>query len=911
MSDVIITADKTPWYQWDTGLAVTVSGGDMTECHFANRKQGTAYVQAVIKGKAKVPDELLQVAAPIKAYGYISDGGGGQTYVEQSFDVIARNIPSDYTYTKTAQKTIRDAEVARDQAYAAANDILGVADEVVGFRNEAKASADAAKKSADHAEYHAGRAKTNADDASVAMANAQSFAKMSSVHATESEGSAKKSAQSASAAATSASKAAASASEAATSASEAKAAAGNAASEVLAATKANADAAAQSATDAATAKAGAETAATKAATSASNAAESATAAAKSASDAAASVDAINIIAPKTTTTSASAYGSSIAFGDSAQCAPDKNWAIAIGVNANVKSGGSIAIGSNAHESNEVNSANVAIGDNATIENCKYSIALGAYSKATHTSECSIGSPASVNSSEITREITHVSTPTAPSSAATKAYVDSSASNIIAPTRTNAIPIVTGENSVAIGGANNVPNVYSVAIGRDAFTSRDSEVSIGDPGTGTRYLASVRDPNLTHDAANKHYVDTTTSNALTATVTDTLVTVDDAVTQAPLSLSFKGVARQDGTPSVDNPVEVQVVTTPQVTVAGKNLFDISLLVVGKAIDSNTGAVYTQASGIWCATVDFIVVNNLNGKTLFATGLTASTTSSFFFYDSKGVKIDLQKTTAKSFALTVPTGAEFMRVEVPIVTYNAGKIMLERGTVATAYEPYSGQSVSITLPAEHPYLASLPDGTADEVVINAYGNATLVARVGKAGVTIASANSEMNQSGSDGTLNYLLSATLSDCKVQNGGEGYSNLFPNGKLTKDRNTARFGASNSMLYIYHNIKELNQGVASAQEWMDAHNMYVVYPIATIKTYNLGKVSLPSLKVGVSNVWIDGGMGGAITMTYKQDANKVIASLKSAIAALTGKTASDEASANEQTIESDPDYSTGEPTTE
>lgn len=39
----------------------------MNECHFANRKQGTAYVQAVVNGIARVPDELLQVAAPIKA----------------------------------------------------------------------------------------------------------------------------------------------------------------------------------------------------------------------------------------------------------------------------------------------------------------------------------------------------------------------------------------------------------------------------------------------------------------------------------------------------------------------------------------------------------------------------------------------------------------------------------------------------------------------------------------------------------------------------------------------------------------------------------------------------------------------------------------------------------------------------
>lgn len=69
MSEIAITQDKAPWYQWDTGLTVAVTGGTMTECHFANRKQGAAYVQPVINGKARVPDELLQVAAPVTVYG--------------------------------------------------------------------------------------------------------------------------------------------------------------------------------------------------------------------------------------------------------------------------------------------------------------------------------------------------------------------------------------------------------------------------------------------------------------------------------------------------------------------------------------------------------------------------------------------------------------------------------------------------------------------------------------------------------------------------------------------------------------------------------------------------------------------------------------------------------------------------
>ena len=167
MTNPIISADKTPWYQWDTGLTVSVSasGGAMNECHFSNRKQGTAYVQAVIDGVARVPDELLQVAAPIKVYGYMSDGVGGQTYVEQTFEVIARNIPSGYTYTKTAQKTIRDAEKARDEAVQAAKDAKTSALDADDSAIEASKSAQSAGDSASAAATSARTAAKSAGEA--------------------------------------------------------------------------------------------------------------------------------------------------------------------------------------------------------------------------------------------------------------------------------------------------------------------------------------------------------------------------------------------------------------------------------------------------------------------------------------------------------------------------------------------------------------------------------------------------------------------------------------------------------------------------------------------------------------------------------------------------------------------------
>lgn len=399
MSDITITQDKTPWYQWDTGLTVTVSGGEMTECHFANRKQGTAYVQAVIKGKAKVPDELLQVAALITAYGYIPDGAGGQTYIEQVFEVIARNIPADYTYTKTAQKIIRDAEQARDQAFAAVDHVHDVADEVVNFKVDAETSAKAAKTSADSAEYQNGQAKQYADNAGNAMANAQGFATQASANATAAEW-AKNHAK------TSETNAAASASEAATSAQEAKTAAGSAA-----------------------------------------------AAAKSAQDAAASADAINIIAPKKVD-----IGASAAIG------------IAIGARSVSEADG------------------IAFGEDAK------SLASGVI--------------------------------------------------VIGPYTSVDVPYCVG-----IGGANRFENPQSVALGRDAYSTRAYEVSVGNPTKGTRYIAGVKDPELLSDAATKNYVDNLVTSANMVRGSNS-ITVADGTAKVNPAIFGDGLSVTDGQVSVD-------------------------------------------------------------------------------------------------------------------------------------------------------------------------------------------------------------------------------------------------------------------------------------------------------------------------------------------------------------------------
>ena len=782
MINPIITADKTPWYQWDTGLTVTVAAAKMTECHFANRKQGTAYVQAVINGVARVPDELLQVAAPIKAYGYVSDGAGGQTYIEETFEVIARNIPADYTYTKTAQKTIRDAEAARDEAVQAAKD--------------AKASELAADDSAVEASNSAQSAGESASAAATSASNAAKSAGDAATSASEAKAAASKTVEDASAllktytdnAKTSADNAAASASNAADAASAASDSAS--AAEHSATDASNAKAAAQ------TAKAEAERSASNAATSASNAESSATAAKKSASDAAASVGAINVIAPKTIVEGATAPSLSFSAGYGASCSANANYSVAIGNMAEVSDIGSIAIGSSAISS--VTGA-VALGDNAKV-NHHNSAAIASHSETTKENEFSIGS-ADYAGGEYTREITHVSTPTAPTSAATKKYTDDN----------------------------------------DAKTLSEA----------------------------KKYTDANTSNALVGNLSGKLLHVDDAWPGKPLGLTVNGAYKQDGTPTPEAPVPIEVIENPTVKVTGRNLLDASLLIEGYSVDSNDGHIYKTSTNNWYANVDFIDARPMAGKQVAASGLLASNRTNFLFYDSNERYISSVGASKEMFVFIVPDNAELMRVDMHADTYGQGTASLELAPASGSYKPHTSASLPITLPDEHPYLAALPDGTHDEIVIDKDGNASLVARVGKCDISNLGAPVLDTGTPSGNNRLYRYDNVFSPQSAQN-VKCLNSMFQSIVNYDFPEVAMYTHKDSILI----------GYPSDPTDLLKQSAYVYYQLVTPVTYHLGKLDIPSLPETISSVWTDAELTTNTSMTYKRDINIAFENLTQAVVA-------------------------------
>lgn len=102
-------------WQWDTGREVEVVGCE--QVHFAKSTTGTCYTVEVAGNKAKIPDELLQVAGRVYAWAYITDEAyGGRTRIEALWDVKRRAKPAEYIYEPSDQRTIKDAETARDEA---------------------------------------------------------------------------------------------------------------------------------------------------------------------------------------------------------------------------------------------------------------------------------------------------------------------------------------------------------------------------------------------------------------------------------------------------------------------------------------------------------------------------------------------------------------------------------------------------------------------------------------------------------------------------------------------------------------------------------------------------------------------------------------------------------------------------
>ena len=156
----------------------------------------------------------------------------------------------------------------------------------------------------------------------------------------------------------------------------------------------------------------------------------------------------------------------------------------------------------------------------------------------------------------------------------------------------------------------------------------------------------------------------------------------------------GKSSQDGVPTPENPVEIKSVVNPTVKVCGKNLVDASKVITG---DLQEGIVANGNNYI----TDYVEIDD--SEEYIISGCLKNNYENAFYDENK-------QFTRRDFNYTIipQKGEKYVRIEY--VNNGDKKIMFEKGSEATSYEPYHEQTVTL------PY-------TLNAIPVSSGGNVTI--------------------------------------------------------------------------------------------------------------------------------------------------------------------------------------------
>ena len=469
-------------------------------------------------------------------------------------------------------------------------------------------------------------------------------------------------------------------------------------------------------------------------------------------------------------------------------------------------------------------------------------------------------------------------------AATEAKKAAGSASAAAESATTAAGKATDAAAKAESDVRAFVNAAGTAIGDAIAAARedvDAAVKRSDAATA-KAEAAVKTADAANAAANQAVTDAQAAiaevkateaklypvaeNILVGSETGAVAHMEDAFEGATLrKITVEGACKQDGIPSPDAPKPITVIEHPTVKVVGRNLWPFA--------SSCTSIEGHQNEFVKDKTPYTILPG---AYTFSAVGSLGNTDAPLFGYTATGKRIQLFRimrnvTNPKySFTVTEPiTSVYFVSNEADSNTGTISSIQLERNSTGAEYKPHTSQTLTFSLPAEHPYLAKLPDGTADEIVVDEEGNVELVARVARvlpSEQTISFAEDANGASYvSFKTVNIARSAT----------KMISNAYVASEWT-----------NKSGYIYcPNVNDVVirdsrfTSVAQARELLDGVVVYVSVPE---QRYPLGKIEMPKAQDSIINVWTDAEVTPSTGIGYVRDVNIVVGNLESAIASIT-----------------------------
>lgn len=189
---------------------------------------------------------------------------------------------------------------------------------------------------------------------------------------------------------------------------------------------------------------------------------------------------------------------------------------------------------------------------------------------------------------------------------------------------------------------------------------------------------------------------------------TAIQVQDASNDPLQGLRIFGRSTQDGTPTPDNPVEIVSLAAPVVGVHSKNLLCADSMVNGQFVKNTDGTYTLTKNGTGGLRFSSRAACNLPKGTY-----TLSVRSVTGTDETVRLALTYENGGEQSLAVTPSTPKKFVAEDrvVKMAAYlpsdkadgeytTMGGLMLELGDVATAYEPYKGQTLTITAPGSLP-------------------------------------------------------------------------------------------------------------------------------------------------------------------------------------------------------------------
>lgn len=335
--------------------------------------------------------------------------------------------------------------------------------------------------------------------------------------------------------------------------------------------------------------------------------------------------------------------------------------------------------------------------------------------------------------------------------------------------------------------------------------------------------------------------------------------------APLTLTeLKGNAKQDGTPTPDNPQPISVVTGENtVKITGKNLINENGERSSQYIDNAGNFVSGVANGY--------VNQQLPTKpnTAYTFSASSKTTQQVYIrigeYRADGSFI--KRNLITSLEQTITTDAECYIIKTCIDVSGGNhftKPQLELGSTATAYEPYQGQSHTIDLGSIE--LAKI--GNYQDRIYKNDGKWYIEKQVGK--VTLNGSEDDWSFQSSNAPFRYRLTgayATYDDASTYI-SDYFQSVSWNATWTDYEYLVSLNSRNSILaFRYTGISTLD----AFKTWLSTHPTTVYYALATPTTTEITNTTLLSqlnfianLYGGTNNITLVGtGAQGEIGVEY------------------------------------------------